>query len=37
LLRSWRTNPQRGPVLLAKSDTPPAKTSSTNPGPGIAQ
>lgn len=37
LLRSWRTNPQRGPVLLAKSDTPPATTSSTNPGPGIAQ
>ena len=36
-LKSWRIKPQRGPVLLAKSDDPTSPTSASNPGTGIAQ
>jgi len=37
LLKSWRANTPREPVLLAKSDAPATSTSPTNPGTGIAQ
>jgi diadenylate cyclase len=36
-LKAWRMKPQRGPVLLAKSDAPTTTSSTPNPGTGIAQ